>query len=276
MSGRLLGVADAPTRALPPRAPADLPARRAARILPPPTATLVERIDLTDAIAIFRVRADDGPRPFVPGQYLSLGLEVGGSLVQRPYSTASAPGSVVLEFLVRRVEGGTFTPALWATGAGARVWLGRAKGTFTFGAADPRQPVFVATGTGLAPFVAMLRSMPDRRPGPPPVVVHGVAHVPELAYRRELSALAEAGRISYLPTVSRPVDAANAGWAGAVGRVADALAPAVADGGIDPSAFVTYLCGNPGMIAAATDVLTGLGVPPEAIVTERYWDDAGG
>lgn len=285
MSGPFLGVARPPTpvmpprplppRALPPRAPADLPVRRAAPVVPPPTATLVERIDLTDAIAVFRVRADDGPPPFVPGQYLSLGLEIGGSLVQRPYSTASAPGSPVLEFLVRRVEDGTFTPALWSTPAGARLWLGRAKGAFMLRPADPRQAIFVATGTGLAPFVAMLRSMPDRRSGPPPVVVHGVAHLPELAYRSELSALAADGRIAYLPTISRPGESAKAGWSGAVGRVTDTLVAAIVDGVIDPSACVIYLCGNPGMIASAADILLGLGVPSEAMVTERYWDAAG-
>lgn len=278
MSGPMLGVADAPpTPAAPPRILADLPARRAAPVAPPATATLIERIDLTDAIAMFRVRDDDGPRPFVPGQYLSLGLQVDGAVVQRPYSMASAPGSAYLEFLIRRVEGGTFTPALWASPAGTRVWLGRAKGAFTLWPADGRRPVFIATGTGLAPFVAMLRATSDDGVGAHgAVVVHGVARTRELAYRTELGALAGIGRIAYLPTISRAADPANAGWSGAVGRVTDTLASAVGDGVIDPAGSVAYLCGNPAMIGTATDVLIDLGVPPEAIVTERYWDASTG
>ena len=279
MSGPPFAVAEAPSiRPMPaPRSPADLPARLPARrptVMAPANATLLERVDLTEAMAIFRVRPDDGPRPFAPGQYLSLGLEISGPIVQRPYSTASAPGSVELEFLIRRVSGGTFTPALWATRAGARMWLGRAKGTFTLRGADGRQPVFIATGTGLAPFVAMLRAAGDRPHRPPAVVVHGVSHAPELAYHGELSSLAAAGHIAYLPTVSRPAHPANAAWPGAVGRVGDTLADAVEDGLSDPAACVAYLCGNPGMIGAASAVLAGLGVLAEAIVTERYWEGA--
>jgi ferredoxin-NADP reductase len=238
-------------------------------------ATLIERIDLTDAMAILRVRPDDAPRPFAPGQYFSLGLEIGGRVIQRPYSTASAPGSVELEFLIRRVDGGAFTPALWATRAEERVSLGRAKGVFTLRSADERQPVFIATGTGLAPFVAMLRAGVDRPERAPAVVVHGVAHAGELAYHGELTALADAGRIAYLPVVSRPAHPANTGWTGTVGRVPDTLAAIVAQGTFDPAACVAYLCGNPGMIGSASAVLAALGVPPEAIVTERYWDASG-
>ena len=161
---------------------------------------------------------------------------------------------------------------MWATHAGERVSLGRAKGVFTLRPDDERQPVLIATGTGLAPFVAMVRAGgggPDR---PPAVVVHGVAHAGELAYRDELAALADAGRIAYLPVVSRPAHPANAGWTGPVGRVPDTLAGIVARETFDPAACVAYLCGNPGMIGAAGAVLGSLGVPPDAIVTERYWD----
>ena len=222
------------------------------------------------------MRPDDGPRSFAPGQYFSLGLEIDGRIVRRPYSTASAPGSMELEFLIRRVEAGVFTPVLWATRAGDRLSLGRAKGVFTLAPDDERQPVLIATGTGLAPFVAMVRAGAGRPDPAPAVVVHGVAHAGELAYHDELSALAAAGRIAYLPVVSRPAHPANTGWTGPVGRVPDTLAAIVARGTFDPAACVAYLCGNPGMIGAAGAVLESLGVPPEAIITERYWAPASG
>jgi ferredoxin/flavodoxin---NADP+ reductase len=245
-------------------------------------ATLVGREDLTEAVALFRVRPDDGPRPFVPGQYLSLGLEIDGRVIRRPYSTSSAPGSLDLEFLIRRVAGGTFTPALWRTRRGGRLLLGRAKGLFTLDPGDHRAHLFVSTGTGLAPFVAMLGSLHQRPRWPRVVVVHGVAHADELAYRSLLVEAATAGHIGYVPTVSRPGEPRNAGWRGASGRVSDVI-PELFDGSnresrgrLDPRDTVAYLCGSPAMIASTTARLIQLGLPPQAIVSERYWPGEAG
>ena len=52
----------------------------------------------------------------------------------------------------------------------------------------------------------------------------------------------------------------------------DTLTTATRDGTIDPARCVAYLCGNPAMIGSATAALVELGVQPEAIVTERYWE----
>ena len=107
-------------------------------------ATLVAREDLTNSISIFTVWPDDGRRPFVPGQYFSLGLEIGDRLVQRPYSAASLPGSIELEFLIRHVDGGALTPALWSLAPGSRLFLGPPKGLFTLRPGDMRDHVFIA------------------------------------------------------------------------------------------------------------------------------------
>ena len=248
----------------------DLAAGRVPRSAPAPNATLVDRRDLTDAIAILRVRPDDGPASSVPGQYFSLGLTVAGQLLQRPYSNAATAGSPVLEFLVRLVPDGALTPALWQVPIPTRLHLGRAKGIFKLQVDDRRAHLFVATGTGLAPFVAMSGSLLERGEPPMTVVVHGVAHVGELAYRDHFSRLHDQGRLRYVPAVSRPTDPANAGWAGATGRATAALA-GLFDGVLDPQATVAYLCGNPGMVDSAAGILANVGLPPAAIVVERYW-----
>jgi ferredoxin-NADP reductase len=239
-----------------------------------PNATLVERIDLTADIARFLVRPDDGVPPFAAGQYLAFGLRIGDAFVQRPYSTASSPDTVddTLEFLIRRVPGGTFTPALWARPPGARLRLGRPKGLFTLVPNDTRTHLFVATGTGLAPFVSMLdRLLADATPRRA-VVVHGVARAAELGYRARLEALARAGApVTYAPTVSRRGDPANAGWRGRTGRAetaVDGLFDALC---LDPGSTVAYLCGNPGMIVETERVLQEHGLPSAAIRTEHYW-----
>jgi ferredoxin--NADP+ reductase len=242
-----------------------------------PNATLVERDDLTSSIARFRIRPDDGVPAFEPGQYLALGLPVDGRLLQRPYSTASPRGArEQVEFLIRRVPGGAFTSLLWELPVGARLHMGRPKGLFTMKPGDTRDHLFIATGTGLAPFVSMLETLLEgggsgARP-PRAVVIHGVSKVGELAYRDRLERWASDGRaVAYAPAISRPYHPENAGWAGAAGRV-DAILDALCDEHeLDPNGTVAYLCGNPEMIAAGERILAARGFPPDGIVSEHYW-----
>lgn len=250
-----------------------------------PNARLAARIDLTPTIARFAVRPDDGVGAFEPGQYFALGLTVDGRLLQRPYSTASARDTQSeLEFLVRLVPGGAFTARLWALRPGDRLRIGRAKGLFTLRPGDPRTHLFVATGTGLAPFISMVESLirddvegSHRTPDPAPassraIVVHGVSHVSELAYRDRLERLAAGfAGVHYVPVVSRPTDPANAGWTGLTGRLGAELGRICDTHRLESTAGVAYLCGNPEMIAIAEGILVGRGFDRDAIVSEQYW-----
>ena len=170
------------------------------------------------------------------------------------------------------MPGGTLTPRLWAVRPGGRVRLGRPKGLFTLLADDPRTHLFVATGTGLAPFVSMLDCLLARPLPPRSVVVHGVARASELGYRGRLEPLASRGApVVYAPTVSRVHDPANAGWQGRTGRAEAILDDLLDDLHLAAGSTVAYLCGNPGMIAAAEAVLRRRGLPAEAIRSEHYW-----
>ena len=241
----------------------------------------MSRIDLTETVARFTLRPDAGALPFEPGQYFALGLVVDGRLVQRPYSTASAAGpGRDLEFLVRLVDGGTFTPRLWALRLGARLRLGRAKGLFTLRPGDPRAHLFIATGTGIAPLVSMLEALAAdeaARPRndddtPRAVVIHGVARVGELAYRDRIEGMAGGQtRIRYSPLISRPTHPDNARWTGLTGRI-DARLDELCDvHGLAPADSVAYLCGNPAVIAATELILARRGFARDAIVSEQYW-----
>ena len=253
-----------------------------------PNAALAARIDLTPTIARFVVRPDDEVGAFEPGQYFALGLSVDGRLLQRPYSTSSARDTrTELEFLVRLVPGGAFTPRLWALRVGERLRIGRAKGLFTLRRGDPRTHLFVATGTGLAPFLSMVESLirddgeGSARPGGPvtasprAIVIHGVSHVAELAYRDRLERLAaDVGGVHYVPVVSRPTDPANAGWTGVTGRLDVGLGRIFDRHRLEPTTSVAYLCGNPEMIATAERILAARGFDRDAIVSEQYWPTA--
>ena len=254
-----------------------LPPPRAPRAdLAGPNATITEREDVSPGVARLRIRPDDGVPPFEPGQYLAIGILVDGRPLQRPYSTASARGETdALEFLVRLVPDGALTPRLWPLRAGDRVSLGRPKGVFTADAADPRRPVYVATGTGIAPLLSMLESrLRETQDGPAarrPIVVHGVARADDLAWRNRFEALAARGRIAYVPAVSRPADPANAGWTGATGRVDVMLPSILRSAGATAGDTVAFICGNPAMTEAAGVALRAFGLPEEAVRSEAYW-----
>ena len=257
-------------RELPPRSgfvPGETPTSRL-------NATLTGRIDLTDAVARFRVRPDHGVPPFRAGQYFALGLPVGDRLLQRPYSTASLPASSEdLEFLIRLVPNGVLTPRLWALGPGARLILGRPKGLFCLEPDDDRTHLLISTGTGLAPFIAMIGELAGRPSPPPTIVLHGAARQDELAYRAWLETMAGSSvhRLAYLPAVSRPRELVNAGWGGAVGRLDGVLRQRWSRLGLVAGETVAYLCGSPGMVDAMTSLLRDIGLPEVNIRHETYW-----
>jgi ferredoxin-NADP reductase len=276
----MAALADAPSSlsVAGPQRPAGPAARRSITL--EPNATLVDRHDLTATIMRLRVRADDGVPTYRAGQYFAIGLELEGRFIQRPYSTASAPGELGdLEFLVRLVPGGSLTPSLWRLQPGDRVRIGPPKGLFMLDADDPTQHLFLATGTGIAPLLSMLGSLLGRPRTPAvddegagrPIVIHGVASVAELVYRERFERLARDGAIDYVPAISRPADPANAGWRGHTGRL-DALVGTIAQRSwLDPAGIVAYLCGNPAMIAAVEPRLAALGLASNAIRAEQYW-----
>lgn len=147
-----------------------MPTPRSARVAPGgPNATLVERNAVSPTVLRLRVRPDDGVPAFLPGQYLAMGVDVDGRPLQRPYSTASGIDETdALEFLVRLVADGALTPRLWSLRAGDRVRLGRPKGLFTADGTDQGRPVFIATGTGIAPLRSMLEArLASRHDGRP-------------------------------------------------------------------------------------------------------------
>jgi ferredoxin--NADP+ reductase len=254
-------------------------------------ATLVERIDLTDALSIFRIKPDQMPaeRPwFTPGQYCVLGLnnEVKPELgsVRRSMSIASAPEDEgPVEFYIRWVakpeSENPFTHLLWKIKAGDRMYMRAvAAGVFTVkdtvGVDDPRLRVMVAAGTGSAPFVSMVRSELRRNPNADLsqyVLLHGASYPADLGYRDELNRLVAENKLRYWGTVSRPKEAPD--WKGDTGRVEaffsgerlDDLEKrlGLAPGGFNPKNVVVYICGLTGTISGTVIPLIDRGFVPD-------------
>ena len=239
-------------------------------------AALVRREDMTESLAYFWVRFDGEPTPFEPGQYMTIGVMVGGKIVQRPYSVASPPveaGTEGYEFYVRLVQGGTFTPLLWEMPVGQRMRMIGPKGKFMLTPGDDRTHIFISSGTGNAPFVSMMKqALADGGPRRA-VFLNGVSYAHELGYQALLEDWEASGGypVTYVPTVSRPNDPANASWIGRTGRVEMILAPLLDELGLTPANSLAYICGNPDMILSAEQTLLERGYPEDQVLKELYW-----
>lgn len=239
-------------------------------------ARLVRRVDETPDLSSFWVKFDGEPTPFEPGQYMTIGVYADGKLVQRPYSVASAPheaGSDGYEFYVRLVPIPRFTSLLWRLPVGHGMRMIGPKGKFMLEPDDDRTHLFVSTGTGIAPFISMMRqTLVEHRPRRT-VVVHGCSFVEELGYRQLLEGWERDGTypLHYVPTISRPDDPRNAGWTGRSGRAESIIASVCHDLRLRPDRTVVYICGNPEMILNVERVLMDRDFPEFHVKKELYW-----
>ena len=223
---------------------------------------------------------DAGAAAFVPGQFVNLGLDLGGVRIKRSYSLASPPGAPS-EVYLSLVPGGALTPALFELGPGDPVWLDdRALGFFTLDHVPPAGRAWLlATGTGLGPFLSMLRSPSIWQRFERIVLVHGVRYVSHLGYAEELTRISaeRGGQLVYLPLVTREQPPPG----GLVGRL-----PALIESGeLERRAGLSFaaptdhvlMCGNPAMISEVQAVLGTRGLEkhrprkPGHITIESYW-----
>jgi ferredoxin--NADP+ reductase len=188
-----------------------------------------------------------------------------------------------LEFYLVEVKSGALTPRLFALKEGDRLWVGpKITGLFTLEQVPPdRNLVFVATGTGLAPYMSMLRTHLTAEPQRRFAVIHGARYSRDLGYQEELFHLQrDHANFLYLPVITRPQENVEP-WTGATGRLQDFWRSGVLDRawGLKPSPADTdfFLCGNPGMVEAMKELLEGEGFTehtrkaPGQIHYEKYW-----
>ncbi len=240
-------------------------------------ATIVERRD--DAPDLWSILVEpELELPFKPGQYVSFGLEQGDRVLERAFSIVSSPYEKQLEFFIERVPGGALSPLLYELPVGATLLMRkRAKGIFLLDMASGHPNHFlVATVTGIAPYVSMVRTLlRDSKEGrlrtPPQLaVLHGASRSQEFSYRAEMETVAcEAPWFSYAGTISRPWE--DPAWRGERGRVDDVVRKHSDELGMEPENTTAYLCGHPGMIDHAKAILHRRGFEEAFIREENYW-----
>jgi CDP-4-dehydro-6-deoxyglucose reductase, E3 len=195
-----------------------------------------------------------------PGQHMNVVLDDGTT---RSFSMASAPRDGLVDFHIRRLDGGRFTDRrLAAARPGDALEVEIPCGSFVYHREDDRPLLMVATGTGLAPIKAMLEGLMDDPDCPPVSLYWGARSVADLYLHDAIPAWGERLHdFNYVPVLSR----ASAPRCRS-GHVQDAI---VADFD-DLSEHAIYLCGSPMMIADALPAFLDRGATREHIYTEGF------
>lgn len=192
------------------------------------------------------------------GEFVTLGLRAEGKLIARAYSIVSTDDDASLEFLSIHVPDGPLTSRLVNVRAGDGIWVNaKATGSLTLDHLLPGRYLYLlATGTGLAPFMSLIRHAEMHRRYEKVVLVHTVRGRHELAYREEIERLA-GERLRYVPTVTRePFELTRRGTdLFRSSELSARLGLPVAD----PERDRVMLCGNPHMIREMTDPLRAAG-----------------
>lgn len=265
----------------------------------PYNATVIGREEINPQLVILRVRPDKEMFDFKPGQFAVLGMLGGAArvaeaepeepsaepdkMIRRAYSIASSSlEKRYVEFYLTLITSGQLTPRLFALKHGSRVFLGpKASGVFTLDKVAPEKAVIlIATGTGLAPYISMLRTMLVNDGQRRFVVLHGARYSYDLGYRGELESLARLRpNFTYIPSITRPDQDPH--FIGYTGRIQTLVEQGVLEkeSGVtlDPARAEVFLCGNPDMVKIVSEMLAKKGFAgkggagPATIHVEEYW-----
>jgi len=268
---------------------------------------------LSSHLGIFKFKPNEKIQ-FLPGQYVTLGIRrkglegpcvkinEGTGSVFRPYSIVSAPFEDEIELLIvwvqksgrRDDEWGVLTTELFEPQAGLEYLLRlKPKGKFLL-PDDRRDVVMIATGTGLAPFISILRNQNRQNDSRKYFIIHGVSKHSDLSYREELRNFDNVN-VNYQRTVSREkcedchksyVDEYFLNRNGETGRLtAEEIEGAISGNNIhcteietvlgkefSPENTVIMMCGNPAMLQNITRLAEAKSFQKKRdIITEGYW-----
>ena len=235
-------------------------------------ARVTENRQWTEALFSLRV---EGPRlAFEAGQFVRIALDIDGERVARPFSFVNAPADPTLEFYGIVVPEGPLSPRLARLGAGDTLFVAPNPAGFLVLSELPEAESLwlISTGTGIAPFLSILRTEAPWKRYRNVVLVHAVRHARELVYQEDIRRMKN---LKYITFVSREA---------AGGSLAGRIPAAVADGRLEAAAGLALgqasqvmLCGNPDMLKDTSAALIARGLrkhrrrSPGQITVESFW-----
>ena len=202
-------------------------------------------------------------------------------MIRRSYSILSSPNQKdTIDFYVAYVPEGELTPRLFHLKNGDPIYIGpKITGRFTLEKVpEEKHLLLVSTGTGLTPYISMIRSQLKSNPNRKWIVLHGVREEADLSFDQELRDTQNAfDNLYYFPCVSRSLEKDSF----YKGRVTDFIKSEtiIKTSGLEltPENFDVLLCGNPAMIEELTSYFESLGFKKDKgketgqIHTEEYW-----
>jgi len=233
--------------------------------------TVVENKHWTETL--FSLRVAGVKLSFEAGQFVRIALDIDGQRVARAFSFVNAPQDPTLEFYGVIVPQGPLSPRLARLESGDALYVAPNPAGFLVLSEVPDAETLwlVSTGTGLAPFLSILRTETPWRRFKNVVVVHAVRYARELVYREVIEKMAA----RYVTMVSRETRS---------GSLAGRIPAAIKDGRLEAAAGLAIsarshfmLCGNPDMLKDTTAVLIERGLrkhrrrAPGHISVESFW-----
>lgn len=203
---------------------------------------------------------------FEPGQFVNTmapSSEDKAKIIKRPYSIASPPflkGHIDLVW--KRVEGGFMTNYLWKLKEGDGLQIQGPLGRFTLKQPLPKRIAFVATGTGIAPFRAMVHELFKKGTDREIWLIFGNRYETDILYDEEWKELAkQRANFHYLPAISRPQQ-----WKGEKEYVQKLLPKYLKT----PADTHVYICGLTNMINEVQKTALEMGFTKEQVFFEKY------
>ena len=228
---------------------------------------VVEVVEETPTARTLRFERVDGPLPpFRAGQYVNLHVEIEGIRTSRPYSMSSPPGAPLLDLTVREKPGGFVSPYLiHGVRPGDRLFSSGPAGSFYHEPLiDGTELGFLAGGSGVTPFMSILRQCAARGFPLRVNLFHGCRRPDDVIFGKELRALGRQHEpLAYREVISEPPE----GFRGLSGFL-DARRIRKHVGNVEGKTF--YLCGPNAMYDFCLPELERLGVPRHKIRRELY------
>lgn len=225
-------------------------------------ATVSSIVTHADAAVEVSFTLDQAP-VFLPGQYVN--IAVPGGQQTRSYSFSSRPGDTQASFLIKQVPGGLMSSWLTRASVGEQVSMTGPLGSFYLRAVT-RPLLFLAGGTGLAPFLAMLEVLAEKGETQQICLIYGVTRDQDLVMVDALKGFSDRlHNFSFVTCVADPATAHSR-----QGYVTQHMSSAALnDGDVD-----VYLCGPPPMVDAVRKYFTEQGVTPASFHYEKFTPNA--
>ncbi len=226
-------------------------------------ARLVESHEIAPLVRHFVFEVPEVERlQFKAGQFVSFSEMLGGKKIIRPYSIASLPDGNRFELCLNLVEEGIFSPFLFALQPGDAVEMGAPLGFFVIRNPE-KEAVFIATGTGIAPFRSMAPDYLSRPEARQLTLLFGIRYENSIYYRNDFESLARRhSNFRFWPTLSRP----ESSWTGRTGHVQTHLLEAIGD----RRDLDIYICGLKAMVDDVRGILKAMGFDRKQIIFEKY------